>query len=186
MTSQPETYAFSRRRLTLTVVKGKKICSQRAASVRRDGDSGRLSLSTPRALNPAILRRDGDSNPGYAFDVYTLSRRASSATRASLLENCECKIIVFPRNKGQPSNLFCFFQYCLTSVKTALLSLTVARILTNRYISKQEATTATGRKKKEKSTERRIFTNKNTYNQQIIANFATSTEPISRILIIKN
>ena len=30
-------------------------------------------------------RRDGDSNPGYAFDVYTLSRRASSATRASLL-----------------------------------------------------------------------------------------------------
>ncbi len=29
-------------------------------------------------------RRDGDSNPGYAFDVYTLSRRASSATRASL------------------------------------------------------------------------------------------------------
>ena len=33
--------------------------------------------------NPS-LRRDGDSNPGYAFDVYTLSRRASSATRASL------------------------------------------------------------------------------------------------------
>ena len=31
-----------------------------------------------------LLRRDGDSNPGYAFDVYTLSRRASSATRASL------------------------------------------------------------------------------------------------------
>ena len=30
------------------------------------------------------MRRDGDSNPGYAFDVYTLSRRASSATRASL------------------------------------------------------------------------------------------------------
>ena len=34
---------------------------------------------------PSSLRRDGDSNPGYAFDVYTLSRRASSATRASLL-----------------------------------------------------------------------------------------------------
>ena len=32
-------------------------------------------------------RRDGDSNPGYAFDVYTLSRRASSATRASLLRH---------------------------------------------------------------------------------------------------
>ena len=32
-----------------------------------------------------ILRRDGDSNPGTALDGYTLSRRASSATRASLL-----------------------------------------------------------------------------------------------------
>ena len=30
-------------------------------------------------------RSDRDSNSGYAFDVYTLSRRASSATRASLL-----------------------------------------------------------------------------------------------------
>ena len=32
-----------------------------------------------------FLRRDGDSNPGTALDGYTLSRRASSATRASLL-----------------------------------------------------------------------------------------------------
>ena len=32
-----------------------------------------------------LLRREGDSNPRYAFDVYTLSRRASSTTRASLL-----------------------------------------------------------------------------------------------------
>ncbi len=31
-------------------------------------------------------RSDRDSNSGYAFDVYTLSRRASSATRASLHE----------------------------------------------------------------------------------------------------
>ena len=31
------------------------------------------------------LRREGDSNPRYALGVYTLSRRASSATRASLL-----------------------------------------------------------------------------------------------------
>ena len=31
-----------------------------------------------------LLRREGDSNPRYAFDVYTLSRRASSTTRASL------------------------------------------------------------------------------------------------------
>ena len=30
-------------------------------------------------------RRDGDSNPGYPLGVYTLSRRASSTTRASLL-----------------------------------------------------------------------------------------------------
>ena len=30
------------------------------------------------------MRRDGDSNPGTALDGYTLSRRASSATRASL------------------------------------------------------------------------------------------------------
>ena len=31
------------------------------------------------------LRRKRDSNPRYAFGVYTLSRRASSTTRASLL-----------------------------------------------------------------------------------------------------
>ena len=31
------------------------------------------------------LRKDRDSNPGNAFDVYTLSRRASSTTRASFL-----------------------------------------------------------------------------------------------------
>ncbi len=31
------------------------------------------------------LRSDRDSNSGYPFGVYTLSRRASSATRASLL-----------------------------------------------------------------------------------------------------
>ena len=30
------------------------------------------------------MRRDGDSNPGNPFGVYTLSRRASSTTRASL------------------------------------------------------------------------------------------------------
>ena len=32
------------------------------------------------------MRKEGDSNPRYAFDVYTLSRRASSATRASFPE----------------------------------------------------------------------------------------------------
>ena len=30
------------------------------------------------------MRREGDSNPRYALGVYTLSRRASSTTRASL------------------------------------------------------------------------------------------------------
>ena len=36
-------------------------------------------------LADVAWRSDRDSNSGYAFDVYTLSRRASSATRASLL-----------------------------------------------------------------------------------------------------
>ena len=40
------------------------------------------------------LRKDRDSNPGNAFDVYTLSRRASSTTRASFLI-CECKDSAF-------------------------------------------------------------------------------------------
>ena len=39
-------------------------------------------------------RRDRDSNPGNAFDVYTLSRRASSATRASLLAIAGAKVII--------------------------------------------------------------------------------------------
>ena len=34
------------------------------------------------------LRREGDSNPRYPLGVYTLSRRASSTTRASLLNEC--------------------------------------------------------------------------------------------------
>ena len=45
------------------------------------------------------LRRERDSNPRYAFGVYTLSRRASSTTRAPLLFNKkffllknECKV----------------------------------------------------------------------------------------------
>ena len=37
-------------------------------------------------------RRDGDSNPGNTFGVYTLSRRASSTTRASLLCAQYCAI----------------------------------------------------------------------------------------------
>ena len=37
------------------------------------------------------LRREGDSNPRYPLGVYTLSRRASSTTRASLLINAPYK-----------------------------------------------------------------------------------------------
>ena len=40
-------------------------------------------------------RSDRDSNSGIGFADYTLSRRASSATRASLLVVCECKDSVF-------------------------------------------------------------------------------------------
>ena len=51
------------------------------------------------------MRKEGDSNPRYAFDAHTLSRRASSATRAasakshhSFLDNIFrlCKQILFP------------------------------------------------------------------------------------------
>ena len=41
-----------------------------------------------------LWRKDRDSNPGNAFDVYTLSRRASSTTRASF-RICECKDSAF-------------------------------------------------------------------------------------------
>ncbi len=40
------------------------------------------------------LRKDRDSNPGNAFDVYTLSRRASSTARASFLFSV-CKSTLF-------------------------------------------------------------------------------------------
>ena len=44
-----------------------------------------LQASFHPRLAAKSLRRDGDSNPGNPFGVYTLSRRASSTTRASLL-----------------------------------------------------------------------------------------------------
>ena len=43
-----------------------------------------IYVSVSRVIMVIFPRREGDSNPRYAFDVYTLSRRASSATRASL------------------------------------------------------------------------------------------------------
>ena len=41
-------------------------------------------------LDPLFLRKEGDSNPRTGFAGYTLSRRASSATRASLLGVVGC------------------------------------------------------------------------------------------------
>ena len=45
------------------------------------------------------MRKEGDSNPRYVFDVYTLSRRASSTTRASFPESAGnlsgCKLQLF-------------------------------------------------------------------------------------------
>ena len=55
-----------------------------AKSLRRDGDSNPGNPFGVYTLSKS-LRRDGDSNPGNPFGVYTLSRRASSTTRASLL-----------------------------------------------------------------------------------------------------
>ena len=40
-------------------------------------------------------RSEGDSNSRTAFDGYTLSRRASSATRASLLMGFSAKVVIF-------------------------------------------------------------------------------------------
>ena len=47
----------------------------------------------------SILRKEGDSNPRIGFADYTLSRRASSATRAPFLVSV-CKIIVFQPKMG--------------------------------------------------------------------------------------
>ena len=44
-----------------------------------------------------VLRREGDSNPRNPFGVYTLSRRASSTTRASLLRRNRPSAVA-PRN----------------------------------------------------------------------------------------
>ena len=43
-----------------------------------------------------LLRSEGDSNPRYAFGVYSLSRRANSATLASLqILRCKDNIIFY-------------------------------------------------------------------------------------------
>ena len=58
-------------------------------------------------------RSEGDSNSRIAFDDYTLSRRASSATRASLLVFAFAKIVQIERRK---KSLLVF-----SSEKTAIL-----------------------------------------------------------------
>ena len=58
-------------------------------------------------------RSERDSNSRYAFGVYTLSRRASSATRASLLVFAFAKIVQIERRK---KSLLVF-----SSEKTAIL-----------------------------------------------------------------
>ena len=60
-----------------------------------------------------FLRSERDSNSRYAFGVYTLSRRASSATRASLLVFAFAKIVQIERRK---KSLLVF-----SSEKTAIL-----------------------------------------------------------------
>lgn len=52
------------------------------------------------------LRKEGDSNPRNAFDVYTLSRRASSTTRASFLWILECKVM--KKNSDKKDKASCF------------------------------------------------------------------------------
>ena len=47
-------------------------------------NKSRKNKSRCNCVATASERSKGDSNPRYAFDVYTLSRRASSTTRASL------------------------------------------------------------------------------------------------------
>ena len=66
--------------------------------MRSEGDS--FCESGKPITNPMVLipkdswRSEGDSNPRCAFDAYTLSRRASSATRASLQKSVT-KILYF-------------------------------------------------------------------------------------------
>ena len=64
---------------------------------------------SPRNLH---LRRERDSNPRNAFGVYTLSRRASSTTRAPLLSTrfhlgqspkCATKVAIYPHSAKYPS-----------------------------------------------------------------------------------
>ncbi len=54
-------------------------------------------------------RKEGDSNPRTGFAGYTLSRRASSATRAPFPNTLGCKSRYFFTNNGMSVTLFYFF-----------------------------------------------------------------------------
>ena len=56
--------------------------------------------------NRLFSRKEGDSNPRTGFAGYTLSRRASSATRAPFLDSLGCKSRYFFTNNGRFVTLF--------------------------------------------------------------------------------
>ena len=60
-------------------------CVKRKSLIIQKNIKYNKEIKKRETLSDFPLRREGDSNPRNAFDVYTLSRRASSATRAPLL-----------------------------------------------------------------------------------------------------
>ena len=56
-----------------------------------------------------LLRREGDSNPRTGFAGYTLSRRASSATRAPLLDKATAKLLFLFITTAIPTIYLGFF-----------------------------------------------------------------------------
>lgn len=80
-------------------------------------------------------RRERDSNPRYTFGVYTLSRRASSTTRAPLHRGTSQKRAQITKNISIPLNLVCkfteFINYNLVSDENILKMLV---LVSNFYI----------------------------------------------------
>ena len=66
----------------------------KAMGVISDYETGHSSFRVPSLMS--IWRRERDSNPRYAINVYTLSRRAPSATQPSLqiVHNWELDYII--------------------------------------------------------------------------------------------
>ena len=75
-------------------------------------------------------RRERDSNPRYTFGVYTLSRRASSTTRAPLPRGTSQKRAQITKNISIPLNLVCkfteFINYNLVRDENILKNLLLA------------------------------------------------------------